>query len=146
MSRDLFPAGLSPSLSVAMHSAISTGSFLFAFFFVSQALFSQFRLNNSASEIRAPGPGKLTLTYEPSAGGEAIKVSVYKFDGAGVAMAMYNTDEVCSCSCLLAVLTAFSLARTVQSIIGFAHPCFQDALQVHRPLYPQQQEHLSQGV
>jgi isocitrate dehydrogenase len=39
---------------------------------------------------------------------------IYNFQGAGVAMGMYNTDE---------------------SITGFAHSCFQYALEKKWPLY-----------
>jgi isocitrate dehydrogenase len=68
----------------------------------------------SATELRAPGAGTLTLSFKPKAGGDTVTMNVYEFEGAGVSMAMYNTDE---------------------SIIGFAHSCFQYALQVKRPLY-----------
>lgn len=34
------------------------------------------------------------MTFTPKNGGEAKKWVVYDFDGAGVGMAMYNTDEV----------------------------------------------------
>ena len=42
----------------------------------------------------APGPGKLQLQYAPADGGEKQVLEVYNFQGPGVAMAMYNTDEV----------------------------------------------------
>ena len=42
-----------------------------------------------------PGDGKLTITYQPSSGGEAVSHTVYDFKGSGgVAMAMFNTDAV----------------------------------------------------
>jgi isocitrate dehydrogenase len=34
------------------------------------------------------------MTFTPKNGGEAKKWVVYDFDGAGVGMGMYNTDEV----------------------------------------------------
>jgi isocitrate dehydrogenase len=43
-----------------------------------------------------------------------VPLQVYEFEGAGVAMAMYNTEE---------------------SIRGFAHSCMQFALQKGWPLY-----------
>ena len=53
--------------------------------------------------------GKLELTFTPSDGSEKQQMQVFEFkNGGGVGMAMYNTDE---------------------SIRGFAHSCFQFALQ-----------------
>ena len=46
-----------------------------------------------ATDIKVPGPGKLTLTFTPEGGGEPIEHEVFKFPGGGVAMAMYNLDE-----------------------------------------------------
>lgn len=67
-----------------------------------------------ATDIVTKGPGKLTMTFEPAGGGETQKFEVYQFEGDGVAMAMYNTDE---------------------SIKGFAKSCFNLALQKKWPLY-----------
>ena len=47
-----------------------------------------------ASDFVAPGPGKLQLVYTPADGGEPTSINVYDFKGKGVAMAMYNTDDV----------------------------------------------------
>jgi isocitrate dehydrogenase len=53
-------------------------------------------------------PGRITLTYTPADGSPATAVEVCNFiKSGGVTLAMYNTDE---------------------SIIGFAHSCFQYAL------------------
>lgn len=53
--------------------------------------------------------GKLELTFTPADGSEKRQMQVFEFkNGGGVGMAMYNTDE---------------------SIRGFAHSCFQFALQ-----------------
>ena len=60
------------------------------------------------------GPGKLTLTYEPTDGSAKQEFTVFNFKGPGVALGMYNTDE---------------------SIIGFAHSCFQYAIMKKYPLY-----------
>ena len=46
-----------------------------------------------ATDMRVPGPGKLTMTFEPADGGEAITHTVYEFESSGVAMSMYNVDE-----------------------------------------------------
>jgi isocitrate dehydrogenase len=45
-----------------------------------------------ATDMVVPGEGKLTLTYTPADGGEAIELDVYDFPGGGVALAMYNLD------------------------------------------------------
>jgi isocitrate dehydrogenase len=67
-----------------------------------------------ATDIVTKGKGKLTMTFQPEGGGEAQVFEVYKFEGDGVAMAMFNTDE---------------------SIRGFAKSCFNLALQKKWPLY-----------
>ena len=46
-----------------------------------------------ATDMLVPGPGKLTLTYTPSDGGEPIPHEVFDFPSSGVAMGMYNLDE-----------------------------------------------------
>lgn len=67
-----------------------------------------------ATDFVVRGKGKLTLTFTPENGGEPQQFEVYDFDGDGVAMAMYNTEA---------------------SIRGFAHACFNMALQKKWPLY-----------
>jgi len=67
-----------------------------------------------ATDFLVPGKGKLTMTFEPEDGGEVRKYDIYNFDGSGVAMGMYNTDE---------------------SIRGFAGACFNMALSKKWPLY-----------
>eukprot|EP00455_Lapot_gusevi_P012880 TRINITY_DN161_c0_g1_i2.p1 TRINITY_DN161_c0_g1~~TRINITY_DN161_c0_g1_i2.p1 ORF type:complete len:458 (+),score=206.23 TRINITY_DN161_c0_g1_i2:61-1374(+) len=59
-------------------------------------------------------PGKFEIVFTPADGSEPKKMNVYNFKGAGVGLAMYNTDE---------------------SIIGFAHSCFQYALAKKSTLY-----------
>jgi len=66
-----------------------------------------------ATDTVIKGKGKLTMTFVPEEG-ETKTWEVYDFDGDGVAMAMYNTDE---------------------SIFGFAHSSFQMALTKKWPLY-----------
>jgi isocitrate dehydrogenase len=46
-----------------------------------------------STDFVAPGPGKLQLVYTPTEGEKTV-MEVYDFKGKGVAMAMYNTDEV----------------------------------------------------
>ena len=60
-----------------------------------------------ATDLVTKGKGKLTLTFTPEDGSEVQSFDVYNFQGDGVALAMYNTDE---------------------SIRGFAHACFNQAL------------------
>jgi len=47
-----------------------------------------------ATDFVAPGPGKLQLVYTPQGGGAPTTLDVYDFKGKGVALAMYNTDDV----------------------------------------------------
>src|SRR6202167_243794 len=45
-----------------------------------------------AVEMKIPGPGKVTLSYQPADGGPVQTLEVHKFDaGGGVAMSMHNT-------------------------------------------------------
>ena len=46
-----------------------------------------------STDFIAPGPGKLQLVFTPETGKPEV-LNVYDFEGPGVAMAMYNTDEV----------------------------------------------------
>lgn len=66
-----------------------------------------------ATDFRTKGKGTLTITYTPD-NGEAQTYTVHQFEGDGVAMAMFNTDE---------------------SITGFAYSCFNMALDKKWPLY-----------
>jgi isocitrate dehydrogenase len=67
-----------------------------------------------ATDFVVKGKGKLEISFTPSDGVEVQKYEVYNFDGDGVAMAMFNTDE---------------------SITGFAHSCFNMAINKKWPLY-----------
>jgi isocitrate dehydrogenase len=67
-----------------------------------------------ATDFLTKGKGKLTITFTPEDGSEPISHEVFDFEGNGLAMAMYNTDE---------------------SIIGFAHSCMNQALDKKWPLY-----------
>jgi isocitrate dehydrogenase len=67
-----------------------------------------------ATDFVTKGKGKLTITYTPEDGGKEQSYTVHDFDGDGVAMAMYNTDK---------------------SIKGFAHSCFNKAIEKGWPLY-----------
>jgi len=46
-----------------------------------------------ATDFVVPGPGKLTIKFQPSDGGEPIEHEVFDFPGGGVAMSMYNLDQ-----------------------------------------------------
>ncbi len=67
-----------------------------------------------ATDFRVPGPGSLTVTFTPEDGSEPIQHHVAHFDGAGVAMGMYNYDE---------------------SIRDFARASFRYGLARHYPVY-----------
>jgi isocitrate dehydrogenase len=67
-----------------------------------------------ATDFTTKGKGKLTITFTPEDGSEGQSFEVYDFEGDGVAMAMYNTDE---------------------SIFGFARACMNQALSKGWPLY-----------
>ena len=44
-----------------------------------------------ASERKIPGPGRVTLTYQPEEGGPAEVLEVHDFKGPGVTLGMHNT-------------------------------------------------------
>jgi isocitrate dehydrogenase len=67
-----------------------------------------------ATDIKIPGPGKLTLTFAPADGGKPQTYEVFDFPESGVAMSMYNLDE---------------------SIRGFARACLNYGLQRGFPVY-----------
>ncbi|HEX6921322.1 MAG TPA: NADP-dependent isocitrate dehydrogenase [Actinomycetes bacterium] len=46
-----------------------------------------------ATDFVVPGPGKVTITYAPSDGGEPMEFEIADFPGGGVAMGMYNYDD-----------------------------------------------------
>ena len=45
-----------------------------------------------ASDLKIPGPGKVTLTYQPADGGAATTLDVLDFKGPGVALGMHNLN------------------------------------------------------
>ncbi len=67
-----------------------------------------------ATDFLVPGPGKLTMTFQPEGGGAATNYEIFDFPGAGVAMGMYNLDE---------------------SIRGFARACLNHGLDLGWPVY-----------
>lgn len=67
-----------------------------------------------ATDSVIKGKGKLTMTFTPEDGGETKTWDVYQFEGDGVALSMYNTDE---------------------SIYGFARSCFNQAIMRNWNLY-----------
>tara|TARA_R110002072_G_scaffold36969_2_gene108539 strand:+ start:990 stop:2207 length:1218 start_codon:yes stop_codon:yes gene_type:complete len=46
-----------------------------------------------ATDFKVPGPGKLTMKFEPEGGGEPMEFEVFDFPSSGVAMGMYNLDD-----------------------------------------------------
>ncbi len=67
-----------------------------------------------ATDFRTIGKGTLTIKFTPDDGSEPKEYKVFHFDGDGVGMAMYNTDE---------------------SITGFAYACFTMALEKKQDLF-----------
>lgn len=67
-----------------------------------------------ATDFKTAGKGKLTISFTPENGDDVQNYEVHNFEGDGIAMAMFNTDE---------------------SISGFAHSCFNVALDRGWPLY-----------
>ncbi|NVJ90124.1 MAG: NADP-dependent isocitrate dehydrogenase [Methylocystaceae bacterium] len=67
-----------------------------------------------ATDMLVPGPGKLTMSFEPADGGEKITHTVYEFESSGVAMSMYNVDD---------------------SIRGFARACLNYGLELGWPVF-----------
>lgn len=45
-----------------------------------------------ATDFLVPGAGSLTMTFTPEDGSKPLEFNVYKFEGSGVAMGMYNVD------------------------------------------------------
>jgi isocitrate dehydrogenase len=46
-----------------------------------------------ATDFVVPGPGKVTITYQPADGSEPMQFDIAEFAGGGVAMGMYNYDD-----------------------------------------------------
>lgn len=67
-----------------------------------------------ATDTVVKGKGKLTMTFTPEGGGTPQTWEVYNFEGDGVALSMYNTEE---------------------SIFGFARSCFNQAIMRKWNLY-----------
>src|ERR1700722_4208515 len=67
-----------------------------------------------ATDFRVPGPGLLTMTFQPDDKSPATSYEIFRFPNSGIAMGMYNDDE---------------------SIRGFAKACFNYALMRHYPMY-----------
>ena len=67
-----------------------------------------------AAETKIPGPGKVTLTYQPADGGAPKVMEVHDFKGAGVTLAIHNT---------------------LASIEGFARASFNYGLARKYPVY-----------
>jgi isocitrate dehydrogenase len=67
-----------------------------------------------ATETKIPGPGMVTLTYQPAGGGTPQVLEVHDFKGPGVAMGMHNTKA---------------------SIEGFARASFNYGLARKYPVY-----------
>lgn len=98
-------------------------------------------------------PGKFKMIFTPTDGSSPKEWEVYDFTTGGCGMGMYNTDEVrrgVFSSSVRVFPVCFNVKRRrlclnsdstrfgylfVQSICGFAHSCFQYAIQKKWPLY-----------
>ena len=67
-----------------------------------------------ATDFLIPGPGNLTMKFEPAGGGEPVEYEVMDFESSGCALGMYNLDE---------------------SIRGFAQSSFNYGLDRGWPVY-----------
>ncbi len=68
-----------------------------------------------ATDFVVPGPGRVTISYQPAdGGGEPMEFTVADFTAGGIAMGMYNYDD---------------------SIRDFARACFRYALARNYPVY-----------
>jgi isocitrate dehydrogenase len=67
-----------------------------------------------ATDLVVKKPGKFIIKYVPDDGSSGEEIEAFHFEGGGVIMGMYNTDE---------------------SITAFAHSCFKYALDRNYPLY-----------
>ncbi len=67
-----------------------------------------------AMDMKIPGPGKVTLTYQPADGGASTTLDVFDFKGPGVALGMHNLRA---------------------SIEGFARASFNYGLDRKYPVY-----------
>jgi len=67
-----------------------------------------------ATDYVVPGPGKLTMTFEPADGGAPQNFEIFEFESPGVALGMYNLDD---------------------SIRGFARACLNYGLNLGWPVY-----------
>ena len=67
-----------------------------------------------ATDVIIPGKGKFKMVFEPAGGGAPTEWEVNEFDGPGIGMGMFNTD---------------------QSISDFARACFNYGLMEGYPVY-----------
>jgi len=67
-----------------------------------------------ATDLKIPGPGKLSIKFVPKDGSAPFEQEVFDFPAAGVALGMYNLDE---------------------SIRGFARACMNYGLAKNWPVY-----------
>lgn len=67
-----------------------------------------------ATDVKIPGAGTLSMTFKPANGDAEQTWEIFKFDGPGVGMGMFNVDE---------------------SIEGFARACLNYGLSRNYPVY-----------
>jgi len=67
-----------------------------------------------STDVKIRGKGVLKMSFEPEGGGDTQEWTVHDFEGPGIAMGMYNTDE---------------------SIASFARSCMSYGLRLGYPVY-----------
>ncbi len=67
-----------------------------------------------ATDVKIPGPGKLTMMFQPKGGGAPTTWEINDYAGPGIGMGMFNTDE---------------------SIDGFARSVFEYGFNIGYPVY-----------
>ena len=54
-----------------------------------------------ATDFVVPSSGRVDIVFTPEDEGPTQTYKVHSFSGPGVALGMYNTDQVCVCVCVL---------------------------------------------
>lgn len=99
-------------------------------------------LQYRATDFVVNQPGKFKIIFSPADGSKQKEWEVYDFKSGGCGMGMYNTDEVRVGAAHLIFFfcsgenpNLWDFLLLLQSIWGFAHSCFQYAIQKKWPLY-----------
>ena len=88
----------------------------------------------TATDFVVPGEGTLSIKFTPKAGGREIERRVVDFEGPGVAIAMYNTDDLIADFARTTLRYALNLGYslylgTKNTVLGAFHGRFKDIFQ-----------------